>query len=60
MSLAEVEEVYRELSTSYREEYTMYNLAAVAVAQALPRLASSLTEWKPLEEPSRGVADFRR
>ena len=33
MSLDEVEAVYRELSTSYREEYAMYNLAATAAAQ---------------------------
>ncbi len=38
--------MYRELSTSYREEYVMYNLAALALAQAMPRLQVRIQNLK--------------
>ena len=60
MSLGEVEEVYAELASSYREEYMMYGLAAVAAAQVLPRLVVSLWGWQPLLEPTRATSDFKR
>ena len=60
MSLDEVEAVYSELLSTYREEYTMYGLAAVAAAQVLPRLAVSLRGWQPLVQPSRATSDFKR
>lgn len=38
----------------------MYNLAAAALAQALPRLTQLLAAWRPLEDPSLGTAEFIR
>ncbi|PRW56706.1 septin and tuftelin-interacting 1-like protein 1 [Chlorella sorokiniana] len=58
LSLQEVEQVYRDLRASYREEYVMYNLAAAGLAQALPRLAQQLAGWSPLDQPGLPVADF--
>jgi tuftelin-interacting protein 11 len=59
-SLEELEMVYEELSTSYREEYVMYNLAAAAVVQLLPLLKVKLRGWQPLAEPSRAKSEFQR
>eukprot|EP00955_Chlamydomonas_euryale_P045854 353259-Chlamydomonas_euryale.AAC.2 len=59
-SLDAVEAVYRSLAASYREEYVLYNLSAVALAQAMPRLAALLAGWAPLQEPTRGAAEFAR
>ncbi|GAX75346.1 hypothetical protein CEUSTIGMA_g2790.t1 [Chlamydomonas eustigma] len=59
-SLEELEEVYQELSTSYREEYVMYNLAAAAVVQVLPLLKVKLRGWQPLTEASHAKSEFQR
>ncbi|KAI7842892.1 hypothetical protein COHA_003404 [Chlorella ohadii] len=58
LSLEEVEQAYRELRASFREEYVMYNLAAAGLAQALPRLAQQLSGWSPLDQPGLPVASF--
>ncbi|GAB4821104.1 hypothetical protein N2152v2_008150 [Parachlorella kessleri] len=58
MSLEELEGTYHELRAAHREEYTMYNLAAAALAQVLPRLGLLLQHWSPLEQPELGAAEF--
>ena len=58
--LEKLEEVYRQLAASYREEYVMYNLAPTAAVQVLPAMQRLLQGWSPLAEPSRGVAELRR
>ncbi|EFN58159.1 hypothetical protein CHLNCDRAFT_50559 [Chlorella variabilis] len=58
LSLAELEGVYHEVRGQYREEYVMYNLAAAALAQALPRLAQLMQQWSPLGDPGLPVAEF--
>jgi tuftelin-interacting protein 11 len=59
-SLAEVEAVYSSLARSFREEYVLYNLAAAALAHAMPRLQAAMQGWSPLSEPARGTSDFTR
>ncbi|CAL8461887.1 g1418 [Coccomyxa elongata] len=58
LSLGDLARTYSELQSAYREEYVMYNLAAAALAQVMPRLTSLLAEWQPLEEPDRGLQYF--
>lgn len=60
ITIADVEAVYARLKANHREEYYMYNLAAAALAQALPRLTQLLATWNPLLDPSLGTADFSR
>ena len=60
ITTADVEQVYSRLRQRHREEYYMYNLAAAALAQALPRLTQLLLSWRPLEDPSLGTAEFAR
>lgn len=60
ITIADVESVYARLKTQHREEYYMYNLAAAALAQALPRLTQLLSTWNPLLDPSLGTAEFSR
>jgi len=60
LTLDQVEAVYSRLAEQYREEYILYNLAAAALAQALPRLNSLMRGWVPLSEPRRGVPEFTR
>lgn len=59
-SIADVEAIYTALKSRHREEYFMYNLAAAALAQVLPRLMQLLASWSPLVDPSLGTADFAR
>ena len=60
VTITDVEQVYSRLKHKHREEYYMYNLAAAALAQALPRLTQLLAAWRPLEDPSLGTAEFIR
>lgn len=60
ITITDVERVYRKLKQQHREEYYMYNLAAAALAQALPRLTQLLLSWQPLVEPTLGTAEFTR
>ena len=60
ITITDVEQVYTRLKQRHREEYYMYNLAAAALAQALPRLIQLLLAWRPLEDPSLGTAEFTR
>jgi tuftelin-interacting protein 11 len=60
LGLEEVEELYSRVRKQYREEYVLYNLAAVALAQALPRLSAAMRGWAPFLEPHRGVSECAR
>ncbi|KAL4858605.1 Septin and tuftelin-interacting protein 1 [Chlorella vulgaris] len=58
LELGDLAEVYRTLRGQYREEYVMYNLAAAALAQVLPRMAQLLQLWSPLQDPGLPLAQF--
>lgn len=60
ITITDVEQVYSRLKQQHREEYYMYNLAAAALAQASPRLTQLLANWRPLEDPTLGIAEFTR
>jgi hypothetical protein len=40
-----LQETYTSLRQHFQEEYVMYNLAAVALAQALPLVAAHFAGW---------------
>lgn len=48
------------LQVEFREEFIMYNLAAAALAAALPLLQALFHGWQALAEPTRGLAQLRR
>ena len=58
-SLKEAEDAFRELLSSYREEYIMYRLSTIALAHILPGFKAIFSNWRPLEEPERGLAEFK-
>ena len=60
ITTADIQQIYSKLKQHNREEYYMYNLAAAALAQVLPRLTQLLAAWRPLEEPALGTAEFAR
>ncbi|KAK9812190.1 hypothetical protein WJX73_003418 [Symbiochloris irregularis] len=57
--LDEVARTFQGLRQSCPEEYVMYNLGAVALAQVMPRLSSVMLGWAPLQDPAHGAATFR-
>ena len=60
ITISDIEQVYSRLKQKHREDFYMYNLAAAALAQVLPRLTHLLLHWRPLEDPSLGTAEFAR
>lgn len=49
---------YTALRSHHPDEYATYNLAALALAAVLPRLATALKHWAPLDDPDAPAAEF--
>ena len=48
----------RALRAQHPEEWAIYGLANVALAQALPALTELFAGWSPLEAPTHGVKEL--
>ncbi len=57
-ALPELQSAYSSLKQRCPEEYVLYGLTALALAQALPRLAALMHGWSPLAAPSQGLEEF--
>jgi len=53
LALPDLAAGYSDIQSKHREVYEAHNLAAVALAAALPRIAASLgSDWSPLDDPT--------
>ena len=48
----------RALRAQYPEDWAIYGLANVTLAQALPALVEFFAGWSPLEAPAHGVKEL--
>ncbi|XP_024545504.1 septin and tuftelin-interacting protein 1 homolog 1 [Selaginella moellendorffii] len=46
---------FAKLKAEFPEEYKLWNLSALALSHAAPRITSHFQAWQPLLQPSRGV-----
>jgi hypothetical protein len=59
VSLDALHSIYKRLKRAYPEQYVIYNLPALAVAQVQPHLRAKLAGLKPLQQPALGLEHLR-
>ena len=57
-ALSSLADSLRALRAQYPEDWAIYGLANVALAQALPALVEVYAGWSPLEAPTHGVKEL--
>lgn len=57
-ALAALADAFRSVRLQHPEEWAIYGLANVALAQALQPLAALYAGWAPLQAPAHGVAEL--
>jgi hypothetical protein len=57
-ALSSLADAFWDVRTKHPDEWAIYNLASVALAQALQPLAEHFAGWSPLASPAHGVKEL--